>query len=183
METDMNNDIEKILLDEKQIKSICEDLGRKITADYSGKDLLLVGILKGCIVFFADVIREIKTECQLDFMVVSSYGNATESTGMVQILKDLSVDIKGRNVLIVEDIVDSGVTLDNVKRVFEKRGAESVRICTFLDKPARRKATISPDYIGASIPDEFVVGYGLDYAEKYRNLPFLGILKKQVYEK
>ncbi len=179
----INENIEKVLLDEEQISEICRSLGKKITEDYKGKDLIAVGILKGCVVFFSDLIRNIDLDCSIDFMVVSSYGNATESTGMVQILKDLSIDIKGKNILVVEDIVDSGVTLYNVKNVFLKRGAAEVKICTFLDKPARRKADICVDYVGATIPDEFVVGYGLDYAEKYRNLPYLGVLKRQVYEK
>ena len=179
----INENIEKVLLDEEQISEICRSLGKKITEDYKGKDLIAVGILKGCVVFFSDLIRNIDIDCSIDFMVVSSYGNATESTGMVQILKDLSIDIKGKNILVVEDIVDSGVTLYNVKNVFLKRGAAEVKICTFLDKPARRKADICVDYVGATIPDEFVVGYGLDYAEKYRNLPYLGVLKRQVYEK
>ena len=179
----INENIEKVLLDEEQISEICRSLGKKITEDYKGKDLIAVGILKGCVVFFSDLIRNIDLDCSIDFMVVSSYGNATESTGMVQILKDLSIDIKGKNILVVEDIVDSGVTLYNVKNVFLKRGAAEVKICTFLDKPARRKADICVDYVGATIPDEFVVGYGLGYAEKYRNLPYLGVLKRQVYEK
>ena len=179
----INENIEKVLLDEEQISEICRSLGKKITEDYKGKDLIAVGILKGCVVFFSDLIRNIDLDCSIDFMVVSSYGNDTESTGMVQILKDLSIDIKGKNILVVEDIVDSGVTLYNVKNVFLKRGAAEVKICTFLDKPARRKADICVDYVGATIPDEFVVGYGLDYAEKYRNLPYLGVLKRQVYEK
>ncbi len=179
----INENIEKVLIDENRIAEICEELGKKITEDYRDKDLLVVGILKGCVVFFSDLIRRIDLDCSIDFMVVSSYGNATESTGTVQILKDLSVDIKGKNILVVEDIVDSGVTLFNIKNVFLKRGAADVKICTFLDKPARRKADIKVDYAGAQIPDEFVVGYGLDYAEKYRNLPYLGILKRQVYEK
>lgn len=179
----INENIEKVLLDEEQISEICRSLGKKITEDYKGRDLIAVGILKGCVVFFSDLIRNIDLDCSIDFMVVSSYGNATESTGMVQILKDLSIDIKGKNILVVEDIVDSGVTLYNVKNVFLKRGAAEVKICTFLDKPARRKADICVDYVGATIPDEFVVGYGLDYAEKYRNLPYLGILKRQVYER
>lgn len=179
----IHNDVEKVLLSQEEIKEICEKLGKQITKDYEGKELLVVGILKGCVVFFSDLIRNIDLDFAIDFMVVSSYGNTTESSGMVQILKDLSVDIKGKNLLVVEDIVDSGVTLSNVKKVFLERGAANVKICTFLDKPARRKADITVDYIGCSIPDEFVIGYGLDYAEKYRNLPYLAVLKRQVYEK
>ena len=178
----MNQDIERVLLSEEEIKAICERLGAQITADYEGKDLLVVGILKGCVVFFADIIRQIKTYCNIDFMVVSSYGNTTESHGTVQILKDLSSDIKDRNVLILEDIVDSGCTLYNVKNVFLRRGAASVKICTFLNKEERRTVPLTPDYIGYEVPNEFVVGYGMDYAEKYRNLPYLGVLKREVYE-
>lgn len=176
-------DVEKVLLNEEEIAAIAKRLGERITADYQGKNPLVVGILKGCVIFFSDIIRHIDCDCEIDFMVVSSYGATTESSGMVQILKDIVADIDGRDVLIVEDIVDSGVTLCNVKKVFAKRGAKSVRICTFLDKPARRKADIHSDYVGAEIPDEFVVGYGLDYAEKYRNLPYLGVLRREVYEK
>lgn len=179
----MHNDVEKILFSEEQIAEICKTLGNKITEDYKGKDLLAVGILKGSVIFFADVIRNIDLDLNIDFMVVSSYGAGSTTSGMVQILKDISVDIKGKNLLIVEDIVDTGVTLYNVKNVLLERGAASVKICTFLDKPSRRTADISADYIGAVVPDEFVVGYGLDYAEKYRNLPYLGVLKRQVYEK
>ena len=179
----MNKDVEKILLDEKQIAKICQDLGKQITEDYKGKDLLAVGILKGSIIFFADVIRNIDLDMNLDFMVVSSYGASATTSGMVQILKDISVDVTDKNLLIVEDIVDTGVTLYNVKNVLLERGAASVKICTFLDKPSRRKADIKADYVGAVVPDEFVVGYGLDYAEKYRNLPYLGVLKREVYEK
>ncbi len=179
----MNKDVERILLDESQIKDICKRLGEEITKDYKDKDLLVVGILKGSIIFMADLIRCIDLPINIDFMVVSSYGAGSETSGMVQILKDISVDIKGKNLLIVEDIVDTGVTLYNVKNVLLERGAESVGICSFLDKPSRRRANITADYIGAEVPDEFVVGYGLDYSEKYRNLPYLGVLKRQVYEK
>ena len=179
----MHKDVEKILLNEEQIAEICKKLGKQITEDYKGKDLLAVGILKGSILFFADVIRNVDIDLNIDFMVVSSYGAGATTSGMVQILKDISVDITNRDLLIVEDIVDTGVTLFNVKNVLLERGAASVKICTFLDKPSRRTADITADYIGAVVPDEFVVGYGLDYAEKYRNLPYLGVLKREVYEK
>lgn len=177
----MHKDVEKILLSEEEIAQICKNLGNKITKDYEGKDLLVVGILKGSIVFFADVVRNIDLDINLDFMVVSSYGAGATTSGMVQILKDISVDIEGKNLLIVEDIVDTGVTLYNVKNVLLERGAASVKICTFLDKPSRRTADITADYIGAVVPDEFVVGYGLDYNEKYRNLPYVGALSPKVY--
>ena len=179
----MNKDVEKILLNEEQIAEICKKVGAEITKDYQGKDLLAVGILKGSVLFFSDVIRNIDLDMNIDFMVVSSYGAGATTSGMVQILKDISVDITGKNVLIVEDIVDTGVTLYNVKNVLLERGAASVKVCTFLDKPSRRTANIQADYIGCEVPDEFVVGYGLDYAEKYRNLPYLGVLKREVYEK
>ena len=177
----MNKDVEKILLNEEQIAEICKKLGKQITKDYEGKDLLVVGILKGSVLFFSDVIRNIDLNLEIDFMVVSSYGAGATTSGMVQILKDISVDIADKNVLIVEDIVDTGVTLFNVKNVLLERGASSVKICTFLDKPDRRIADISADYTGTFVPDEFVVGYGLDYDEKYRNLPFVGALKREIY--
>ena len=174
---------EELLLTREQIAARVQEMGRQITEDFRGRDLTVICILKGAVVFFVDLVREIDLPMTMDFMAISSYGSATKSSGVVRILKDLDKPINGRDVLIIEDIVDSGVTLYNVKNVFLKRGAAEVKICTFLDKPARRKADICVDYVGATIPDEFVVGYGLDYAEKYRNLPYLGVLKRQVYEK
>lgn len=179
----MREDIEKVLLSEEKIKEIITNLGRQISKDYKDKNLLMVSILKGSVVFMADLMRAIGIHCRIDFMCVSSYGSSTESSGRVKIIKDLDIDLKGYDLLLVEDILDSGKTLSNVKEVLLTRNPSSVKICTFLDKPARRQSDITADYVGAEVPDEFVVGYGLDYDEKYRNLPFLGVLKPSVYEK
>ena len=179
----MKEDILKVLLSEEEIAEIIKDLGAKISKDYKGKNLLMVSVLKGSVVFMADLMRAIDISCQIDFMCVSSYGPGTESSGRVKIIKDLDIDLNGFDLLLVEDILDSGVTLSNIKEILLTRNPKSVKICTFLDKPARRKANITADYVGAAVPDEFVVGYGLDYDEKYRNLPYLGVLKPSVYEK
>ena len=178
----MENDIERVLLSESEISEIIKRLGKQITEDYKDKKLLLVSVLKGSIVFMADLMREISIPCKIDFMAVSSYATGTQSSGHVKILKDLDIDLDGYDLLIVEDILDSGNTLSKLKALLLSRNPKSVRICTFLDKPSRRTADIVADYTGIAIPDEFVVGYGLDYNEKYRNLPFLGILKRSVYE-
>ena len=181
---DMNNDIAKVLISEEQLQAKVAELGAQISRDYEGKDLLLVSILKGSVVFMADLMRAIAEPCSIDFMVVSSYGGAnTTSTGLVKIVKDLDQDLSGKDVLIVEDILDTGVTLSNLVPMLKMRNPNSVKICTILDKPSRRKADIQPDYEGFQVPDEFVVGYGLDYDEKYRNLPYVGVLKPEVYEK
>ena len=181
---DMNNDIAKVLISEEQLQAKVAELGAQISRDYEGKDLLLVSILKGSVVFMADLMRAITEPCSIDFMVVSSYGGAnTTSTGLVKIVKDLDQDLSGKDVLIVEDILDTGVTLSNLVPMLKMRHPNSVKICTILDKPSRRKADIQPDYEGFQVPDEFVVGYGLDYDEKYRNLPYVGVLKPEVYEK
>lgn len=174
-------DIKKVLLSEEEIKDIVKRLGKQITEDYKGKNLLVVSVLKGSIMFMADLMREIKIHCKIDFMAVSSYGAGTQTSGSVKIIKDLSIDLKGYDILIVEDILDSGVTLSNLKKMLELREPKSVKICTFLDKPERRKADIVADYTGAQVPDEFVVGYGLDYDEKYRNLSYVGVLSPEVY--
>lgn len=180
----MLNDIEKVLLSEDELKRIVEDLGAKITEDYKGKKLVVVSVLKGSVVFMADLMRAIKIPCSIDFMAVSSYGSGTKTSGVVKIIKDLDSEVVcGSDLLIVEDILDSGVTLEYLMKVLSARNPNSIRICTLLDKPERRKANIKADYSGAQIPDAFVVGYGLDYDEKYRNLPFVGILKPEVYEK
>ena len=179
----MRNDIEKILLDEKEISAIVANLGEQISRDYQGKKLLLVSVLKGSVVFMADLMRAVKVPCEIDFMAVSSYGKGVKTSGVVKIIKDLDTDIEGYDVLIVEDILDSGKTLSYISEILEARNPNSIRICTFLDKPERRQVDLKADYIGAQVPDEFVVGYGLDYSEKYRNLPFLGVLKRSVYEK
>ena len=179
----MINDIEKVLLSEEDLKKIVERLGAEITADYKDKKLVLVSVLKGSVIFMADLMREIKIPCTIDFMAVSSYGAGSKTSGVVKIIKDLDLDVvEGADLLIVEDILDSGVTLEYLIKLLSARNPNSIKICTLLDKPERRKANVKADYAGAQIPDAFVVGYGLDFAEKYRNLPFIGALKPAVYE-
>ena len=180
----MNDDIKNVLVSEEQLKAKVAELGAQISKDYKGKNLVLVSILKGSVVFMADLMRAISIPCNIDFMVVSSYGGSnTTTSGLVKIIKDLDGDLSGKDVLIVEDILDTGVTLSNLVPMLKMRNPSSVKICTILDKPSRRKADIAPDYEGFQVPDEFVVGYGLDYDEKYRNLPYVGVLKPEVYEK
>jgi hypoxanthine phosphoribosyltransferase len=180
----MHDDIQEVLVSEEQLKAKVAELGAQISRDYAGKNLLLVSILKGSVVFMADLMRAVTIPCSIDFMVVSSYGGAnTMSTGLVKIVKDLDADLTGRDVLIVEDILDTGITLSHLVPMLKLRNPSSVKICTILDKPTRRKADIHPDYEGYQVPDEFVVGYGLDYDEKYRNLPYVGVLKPEVYTK
>ena len=179
---DMNRDIDHILVSEQQLRDKVAELGAAISRDYAGRDLLLVSILKGAVVFMADLMRAVTIPCGIDFMVVSSYGGAT-TTGLVKIIKDLDQDLTGKDVLIVEDILDTGVTLSHLVPMLQMRNPNSVRICAILSKPSRRQADIEPDYKGFDVPDEFVVGYGLDYDEKYRNLPYVGVLKPQVYNK
>ena len=178
----MDQDIDHILVSEEALKAKVTELGAQISRDYAGKQLLLVSILKGGVVFMADLMRAVTIPCAIDFMVVSSYGGSnTMSTGLVKIIKDLDADLSGKDVLIVEDILDTGITLSNLMPMLKMRNPNSVRLCTILSKPRRRKAEIEPDYLGFEVPDEFVVGYGLDYDEKYRNLPYVGVLKSQVY--
>lgn len=165
------------MLTEEQIKAKVYELGKKIEEDFKGEDLLVVGILKGASVFVSDLIRCIDLDVNIDFMSVTSYGSSTESSGTVKILKDLDVDIEGKNVLIVEDIIDSGLTLSNLVAALKTRNPKSLKLCTLLDKPQRRKANIPVDYVGFVIEDKFIVGYGIDYAEKYRNLPYIGIVE------
>ena len=180
----MNDDIKNVLVSEEQLKAKVAELGAQISKDYKDKNLVLVSILKGSVVFMADLMRAISIPCNIDFMVVSSYGGSnTTTSGLVKIIKDLDGDLSGKDVLIVEDILDTGVTLSNLVPMLKMRNPSSVKICTILDKPSRRKADIAPDYEGFQVPDEFVVGYGLDYDEKYRNLPYVGVLKPEVYEK
>ena len=176
-----SEDIAEILISEEELKSICKRLGEQISKDYEGKKLLLVSVLKGAVVFMADLLREITCDCEIDFMAVSSY-SGTKTTGIVSFRKDLDISPEGRDVLLVEDILDSGITLSYLRGVLADRNAASVKICTLLDKPENRRADITADYVGKVIPDAFVVGYGLDYDEKYRNLPFVGILSPSVYE-
>ena len=180
----LDRDIDHILVTEEQLKAKVNELGAQITRDYAGRDLLLVSILKGSVVFMADLMRAIQMPCGIDFMVVSSYGGAnTTSTGLVKIVKDLDQDLSGKDLLIVEDILDTGITLSHLVPMLKLRNPASVRLCTILSKPSRRKADIEPDYLGFEVPDEFVVGYGLDYDEKYRNMPYVGVLKPEVYSK
>ncbi|MGB9840857.1 hypoxanthine phosphoribosyltransferase [Thermovenabulum sp.] len=176
----MIEDIKEILISEEEIKAKLKELGEKITRDYRDLDnILLVGVLKGAVLFIADLIRHIDLPLEVDFMAVSSYGASTESSGVVRILKDLEQNIQGKNILIVEDIIDSGLTLSYLYNLLKSRNPANIKICTLLDKPSRRKVDIKVDYLGFEIPDYFVVGYGLDYNEKYRNLPFIGVLKPE----
>lgn len=177
----MRNDIQEVLFSEQQLANKVAELGARISADYEDKNPLVVSVLKGSYVFMADLTRKITIPCNVDFMAVSSYGAGTKTTGEVQIIKDIGSKIDGRHLIIVEDILDSGVTLSFLMKILKARGAASIRLCTLLSKPERRKVDVPIDYLGFEIPDAFVVGYGLDYAEKYRNLPYIGILKPSVY--
>ena len=175
--------IERILLSEDQIRARIQELGQQLTADYREKNPIFVGILKGVVVFFADMIRAIPIDCQIDFMAVSSYGGGTESSGKIQVKKDLSAAIEDRHVVILEDILDTGLTLRHTVDYLMTKHPASLKICTLLDKPDRRKAEIQADYIGFTVPNLFVVGYGLDFDERYRNLPYIGVLKPEAYMK
>jgi hypoxanthine phosphoribosyltransferase len=174
-------DIQEVLFSEQQLKTRVAQLAAQIQQDYQGKDLMLISVLRGSFIFMADLCRAIDLPCTLDFLSVSSYGRGTSSSGQVQITKDLSEDISGRHILVVEDILDSGNTLSYLLRLLEQRKPASIRLCTLLDKPQRRVQQVEVHYTGFSIPDAFVVGYGLDYAETYRNLPYIGILKPEIY--
>ena len=174
-------DLESVLYTEAQLKEAVAQLGERITRDYQGKKPVMVCILKGASVFFCDLIRQIDLPLEIDFMVVSSYGASTKTRGEVKLVKDLDRSVRGRDVIIVEDIVDSGMTLNFLKQTLLGRGAASLRICTLLDKPARRRVPLTADYFCFNIPDAFVVGYGLDYAEVYRNLPDIGVLSPRIY--
>jgi len=173
----------EVLFTEEVIRLKIKELANEITRDYAGQEVLIVGILKGAFIFMADLVREIDLPLQLDFMDVSSYGQSTVSSGEVRIMKDLDDSIEGKNVLIVEDIIDTGLTLKYISDNLKQRGPKSLRICCLLDKPSRRQSSIKPDYIGFAIEDLFVVGWGLDYAERYRNYPAIGILNPAVYKK
>lgn len=172
----MMKGVQKILIDEKQINADVERLAAQINLDYEGRELLLVGLLKGSFIFLSDLMKKITLPCSVDFMVVSSYGAATVSSGKVNMKKDLSEDIRGKDVLIVEDIIDSGITLNAVMEILKGREPASLKLCSLLSKPSRRVQEVQIDYLGREIPDEFVIGYGLDYNEKYRNLPYIGII-------
>ncbi len=177
----MRNDLDKILFTEEQIQARVRELGEAISRDFAGREPVFIGVLKGSFIFMADLMRAVSIPCSVDFMAVSSYGSGTRSSGAVRINKDLSQDIQGKEVILVEDILDSGVTLSYLSRYLKNRDPAGITIATLLDKPARRKAEVYPRYSGFEIPDEFVVGYGLDYAEKYRNLPYIGILSRRIY--
>lgn len=179
----MHQDIDRILISEEELKAKISELGQQLSKEYAGKNPLFLGVLKGCVVFFSDMIRAVEIPCNIDFMVVSSYGSGTSTSGTINMLKDVSVDIKGRDVVILEDIIDTGLTLKAVYQHLLDMEPASLKICTLLDKPDRRKTVISAEYTGFTIPNEFVVGYGLDYNEFYRNLPYIGILKPEVYSK
>lgn len=175
------NDFKEILFTKDQIEAMTKSIGERITNDFKGKNILMLGLLKGSFIFMADLIREVKLPCELDFMAVSSYGSGTESLGRVQIIKDISEPVLGKDVIIVEDIIDSGITLSFIVDYLKSKGASSVTLCTLINKPERRKKDVYVEYIGADIPNEFIAGYGMDYAERYRNLPFIGVLKEEVY--
>lgn len=178
----MENFIKEILVSEEDIAKKIKELGQVITEDYKDKDLVMIGILKGAVIFMSELVKNVKVPVVMDFMAVSSYGKSTISTGEVRIIKDLDFSVEGKDILIVEDIIDTGLTLNYLTEILKKRGASSVKICTLLDKPERRNVEVKVDYLGFEIPDEFVVGYGLDFAERYRNLPYVGALKEEVYK-
>ena len=175
------NDISSILFSKEALKKRVSELGTQITKDLEGEDVIVVGVLKGCMMFLADLIREIDLKVDLDFMICSSYEDGTSSSGNVKIIKDINVDVKDKVVLIVEDIIDSGRTMANLKEIFKVRQCKAFKICTLLNKKERRAVDVEADYVGFDVPNEFVVGYGLDYAGRYRNLPEVGILKPEIY--
>ena len=177
----MKEDILKVLLSVDDIAARVAEIGAQISRDYAGKRLVMVSVLKGSVVFMADLMRAVTVPAEIDFMCVSSYGSGVKTSGVVKIIKDLDNDLAGMDLLLVEDILDSGMTLEYIKKLLLGRNPNSIKICTLLDKPERRKADVAADYKGFEVPDEFVVGYGLDYAEKYRNLPYIGVLKPSVY--
>jgi len=178
----MKEDIKEVLFTEKQIREKVKEMGRKISEEYKGKELVLIGVLKGSVPFMAELLKEITIPCYMDFMAVSSYGASTTSSGVVRILKDLDFEIEGKDILIVEDIIDTGITLRYLIEYLKGRKPNSVEITCLLNKQERRKVEIDVKYLGFDVPDYFLVGYGLDYAEKYRNLPYVGILKEEVYK-
>ena len=179
----LEQDVEKVLISKEELEVRIAELGCQIAEDYAGEPLTVVGILKGASIFFADLVRPVDLSLQMDFMSVSSYGSGTSSSGVVKIIKDLDADVTGRHILLVEDIIDTGITLAYLKEYLSNRGAKSVRICALLDKPVRREKAVPVDYVGFTMPDEFLIGYGIDYAENYRNLPYVAALKRSVYEK
>lgn len=178
----MEGQIDRILIDEKTIAEKVNELGQKISKDYKDKNLILISVLKGSVVFMADLMRAIKIPCEIDFLSVSSYGKGAKSSGVVKIIKDLDIELKDLDVIIVEDILDSGLTLSYIIELLKTRGVKSVKICTLLNKPERRVSDVCADYCGFDIPDEFVVGYGLDFNEGFRNLPYIGVVKPELYK-
>jgi hypoxanthine phosphoribosyltransferase len=174
--TELESAVSEILIGEQALQRRIAELGREISADYADRDLLLIGVLKGAVFFMADLMRHIRVPCEVDFMAISSYGASTDSSGIVRILKDLDISIEGRNVLVVEDIIDSGLTLSYLVRTLEAREPATLEVCALLTKPERRQIEVEVRYIGFEIPNRFVIGYGLDFAERYRNLPFVGVL-------
>ncbi|WP_226038345.1 hypoxanthine phosphoribosyltransferase [Aquibacillus saliphilus] len=177
----MHNDIEKVLISRQEIEEKCKEIGRQLTEEYDGKFPLAIGVLKGAMPFMSDVLRYTETYLEMDFMDVSSYGGEMQSSGEVKIVKDLNTKVEGRDLLIIEDIIDSGLTLNYLVDLFKYRKANSIKIVTLLDKPVGRTVDIKADVVGFEVPNEFVVGYGLDYQERYRNLPYIGVLKPRIY--
>lgn len=177
----MLNDIQEVFFTEEQIQEKIKELGGKLSEDFKGRNPLVICVLKGAFIFMADLVKQMTVPLEIDFMAVSSYGASTKSSGVVKIIKDLDTSVEGRDILIVEDIIDSGLTLSYLIDVLKRRNAKSVSVVTLFNKPARRTVVLEPDYVGFKIDDAFIVGYGLDYAEKYRNLPFIGVLKPEIY--
>ena len=178
--SELERDVAEVLIDEDALQRRIAELGEEISGDYAGRDLLLIGVLKGAVFFMADLMRRLTVPCEIDFMAISSYGGQTDSSGVVRILKDLDTNIKGRNVLVVEDIIDSGLTLSYLMRNLRSREPVSLEVCALMTKPARREIDIPVRYIGFEIPNRFVIGYGLDFAERYRNLPYVGVLNEEL---
>ena len=179
----MNDDIEKVVYSEETLQAKIAELGRQITEDYKDvkEEIFCVGILKGAVMFYTDLVRQIDLPVHFDFMIASSYGNCTSTSGTVKILKDLDYDVEGKHLIIIEDIIDSGTTMNYLMKYFKERKPKSVKLCSLLSKPSRRVVDVNIDYCGFEVPDEFLVGYGLDYAEVYRNLPYIGVLKPEIY--
>jgi hypoxanthine phosphoribosyltransferase len=180
MRAELERGVGEILIDEERLQARVKELGREISSDYAGRELLLVGVLKGAVFFMADLMREITVPCEIDFMAISSYGASTDSSGVVRILKDLDINIENRHVVVVEDIVDSGLTLSYLVRNLESRSPASLEVCALLTKPGRREIEVDVSYVGFEIPNKFVIGYGLDFAERYRNLPYVGVLHEDL---
>jgi hypoxanthine phosphoribosyltransferase len=179
-QTEVEQGVGQVLIDEDALQSRIRELGREVSEDYSGRDLLLIGVLKGAVFFMADLMRQLSVTCEVDFMAISSYGDATDSSGVVRILKDLDINIENRDVLVVEDIIDSGLTLSYLMRNLEAREPASLEVCALLTKPSRREIDVPVRYVGFEIPNRFVIGYGLDFAERYRNLPYVAVLRDEM---